>query len=102
MSDTWRSISGDPSTEHPRFCSFENTSAPFSLNEYDALFKKPKYFPWDFNEYKDFKVRVSLFSDVLPWISITDNRIDLDRQFQERFLCIPHLLCRGWLRRPEF
>ena len=35
---------------------FENNSAPFDIEEYDAVFKKQKYFPWNFNEYKDFSV----------------------------------------------
>ena len=34
---------------------FESISALFSLDEYDALFKKPKYFPLDFDEYKEFE-----------------------------------------------
>ncbi|KAF9454524.1 glycosyltransferase family 5 protein [Macrolepiota fuliginosa MF-IS2] len=34
-----------------------NTSTPFSLNEYDALWKKPNYLPWNFTEYRDFTIR---------------------------------------------
>ncbi|EJD02308.1 modular protein with glycoside hydrolase family 13 and glycosyltransferase family 5 domains [Fomitiporia mediterranea MF3/22] len=31
-----------------------NESTPFSLDEYDAVWKKPSYTPWDFETYKDF------------------------------------------------
>ena len=36
--------------------SFENSSAPFNIEEHDAVYKMPKYYPWNFNEYQDFKV----------------------------------------------
>ncbi len=35
-----------------------NTSTPFDLGEYDAVWKDPLYAPWGFNEYKDFSVRL--------------------------------------------
>jgi alpha-1,3-glucan synthase len=34
---------------------FLNSSATFSLNEHDAVWKHPKYAPWGFDEYKDFQ-----------------------------------------------
>jgi alpha-1,3-glucan synthase len=34
-----------------------NTSTPFDLNEHDAVWKHPRYIPWGFDEYKDFKAR---------------------------------------------
>ncbi|KAF8163338.1 modular protein with glycoside hydrolase family 13 and glycosyltransferase family 5 domains [Crassisporium funariophilum] len=33
-----------------------NTSTPFSLNEYNAVWKDPSYIPWNFSEYRDFKI----------------------------------------------
>ena len=33
-----------------------NTSTPFSLDEYDYVWKHPQYMPWGFDEYKDFTV----------------------------------------------
>lgn len=33
-----------------------NMSAPFSLDEYQALWKLPNFMPWNFTEYKDFQV----------------------------------------------
>ena len=36
---------------------FLNTSATFSLNEHDAVWKHPKYAPWGFDEYQDFQAR---------------------------------------------
>lgn len=33
-----------------------NSSAAFQLNEYKAVYKYPKYAPWGFNEYADFKI----------------------------------------------
>ncbi|EJF65933.1 glycoside hydrolase family 13 and glycosyltransferase family 5 protein [Dichomitus squalens] len=38
------------------FKGFLNESTPFSLNEYDAVWKDPLYTPWGFQEYKDFAV----------------------------------------------
>ncbi|KAN0123743.1 glycosyltransferase [Russula decolorans] len=38
------------------FDGFLNTSTPFDLNEHDAVWKLPTYYPWDFNEYKDFQI----------------------------------------------
>ncbi|KAI0703620.1 glycoside hydrolase family 13 and glycosyltransferase family 5 protein [Cytidiella melzeri] len=38
------------------FEGFLNTSAPFSLNEYNALWKKPRYTPWGFEQYADFNI----------------------------------------------
>ncbi|PVF98937.1 putative cell wall alpha-1,3-glucan synthase [Serendipita vermifera] len=32
-----------------------NTSTPFNLAEYDAVWKRPPYSPWDIQEYPDFK-----------------------------------------------
>jgi len=41
------------------FTSFRylNSSATFSLNEHDAVWKKPRYAPWGFDEYQDFQAR---------------------------------------------
>ncbi|KAL1701405.1 glycoside hydrolase family 13 and glycosyltransferase family 5 protein [Schizophyllum commune] len=36
------------------FKGFMNTSTPFSLDEYDYVWKHPQYMPWGFDEYKDF------------------------------------------------
>ncbi|KAH9484208.1 Cell wall alpha-1,3-glucan synthase mok13 [Psilocybe cubensis] len=33
-----------------------NTSTPFNLNEYKAVWKKPNYIPWNFSEYRDFQI----------------------------------------------
>lgn len=33
-----------------------NSSAPFSLKEYNAVWKSPNYAPWNITEYPDFKV----------------------------------------------
>ncbi|KAF4615437.1 hypothetical protein D9613_003090 [Agrocybe pediades] len=33
-----------------------NTSTPFSLNEYNAIWKRPNYVPWNFTEYRDFNI----------------------------------------------
>ncbi|PBK78186.1 modular protein with glycoside hydrolase family 13 and glycosyltransferase family 5 domains [Armillaria solidipes] len=33
-----------------------NSSTPFSLNEYDAVYKNPNYMPWNFTEYADFDI----------------------------------------------
>ncbi|KAF9052983.1 modular protein with glycoside hydrolase family 13 and glycosyltransferase family 5 domains [Panaeolus papilionaceus] len=33
-----------------------NTSTPFDLNEYNAVWKKPAYVPWNFSEYRDFTI----------------------------------------------
>ncbi|KAF9483766.1 modular protein with glycoside hydrolase family 13 and glycosyltransferase family 5 domains [Pholiota conissans] len=32
-----------------------NESTPFSLNEYNAVYKNPNYLPWNFTEYRDFQ-----------------------------------------------
>lgn len=39
-----------------------NTSTPFSLNEYNAVWKRPNYMPWNFTEYRDFTVSLSFKS----------------------------------------
>lgn len=36
--------------------SFQNTSAPFTIDEYNVAWKKPNYIPWDFSTYKDFNI----------------------------------------------
>jgi alpha-1,3-glucan synthase len=33
-----------------------NSSAEFDLNEYSAVWKKPRYAPWGFDQYKDFNI----------------------------------------------
>ncbi|THH19637.1 hypothetical protein EUX98_g8730 [Antrodiella citrinella] len=33
-----------------------NTSIPFDLNEHNAVWKDPTYFPWGFQEYKHFDI----------------------------------------------
>ncbi|OBZ75598.1 Cell wall alpha-1,3-glucan synthase mok13 [Grifola frondosa] len=38
------------------FQGFLNESTPFSLNEYDGVWKDPEMAPWGFNEYKDFQL----------------------------------------------
>ncbi|KIL69786.1 glycosyltransferase family 5 protein [Amanita muscaria Koide BX008] len=49
------------------FQGFLNTSAPFDLNEYDAVWKHPNYMPWNFTEYRDFQVNnVRNLSCTLP------------------------------------
>lgn len=35
---------------------FQNSSAPFSLDEYDAGWKDPKYAPWGIEQYPDFDI----------------------------------------------
>ncbi|KAE9411209.1 modular protein with glycoside hydrolase family 13 and glycosyltransferase family 5 domains [Gymnopus androsaceus JB14] len=46
---------------------FLNTTAPFTLSEYDAEWLKPGYIPWNFTEYKDFQIsNVRNTSCVLP------------------------------------
>ena len=41
---------------YPCVARFLNSSAPFSLNEYDTVWKLPPYAPWGFDEYPDFKI----------------------------------------------
>jgi alpha-1,3-glucan synthase len=38
------------------FAGHLNTSTPFSINEYDTVWKKPQYTPWGIEEYRDFKI----------------------------------------------
>ncbi|KAI0341602.1 glycoside hydrolase family 13 and glycosyltransferase family 5 domain-containing protein [Trametopsis cervina] len=38
------------------FDGFLNTSAPFQLQEHNALWKHPRYTPWGFDEYTDFQI----------------------------------------------
>ncbi|KAI0950602.1 hypothetical protein AcV7_009015 [Taiwanofungus camphoratus] len=38
------------------FQGYVNASAPFSLSEYEGVWKKPLYVPWGFEEYADFAV----------------------------------------------
>ncbi|KAF9541123.1 glycoside hydrolase [Agrocybe pediades] len=33
-----------------------NTSTPFSIDEYNAIWKRPNYAPWNFTEYRDFNI----------------------------------------------
>ncbi|KAG8699976.1 Cell wall alpha-1,3-glucan synthase ags1, partial [Ceratobasidium sp. 394] len=33
-----------------------NTSTPFSIDEYETVWKKPRYSPWNLEEYPDFKI----------------------------------------------
>lgn len=40
-----------------RVRSFENSSAPFNIEEYDVVWKDPKYYPWNFQRYLDWTVR---------------------------------------------
>jgi len=47
-----------------------NTSTPFSLNEYTALWKEPRYMPWNFTEYRDFNVRLTLRDP--EWLSVNN------------------------------
>jgi len=37
--------------------SYLNVSTPFDLNEHTAVWKNPRYMPWNFTEYADFQVR---------------------------------------------
>lgn len=39
------------------FEGFLNASTPFSINEYNAVWKKPRYSPWGIEEYIDFKIK---------------------------------------------
>ncbi|KAJ3985674.1 modular protein with glycoside hydrolase family 13 and glycosyltransferase family 5 domains [Lentinula detonsa] len=49
------------------FTGFLNTSAPFSVNEYDSEYTYPDYIPWNFSEYRDFSLEnVKNTSCVLP------------------------------------
>ncbi|KAL0581705.1 hypothetical protein V5O48_000287 [Marasmius crinis-equi] len=38
------------------FDGYLNTSTPFDLNEHRALWKHPRYMPWNFTEYRDFAI----------------------------------------------
>ncbi|KAF8197459.1 modular protein with glycoside hydrolase family 13 and glycosyltransferase family 5 domains [Pholiota molesta] len=38
------------------FDGFLNESTPFSLNEYNIVYKNPNYLPWNFTEYRDFEI----------------------------------------------
>ncbi|KAG9102015.1 Cell wall alpha-1,3-glucan synthase ags1 [Ceratobasidium sp. 370] len=38
------------------FAGHLNTSTPFSIDEYDTVWKKPRYAPWNLEEYPDFKI----------------------------------------------
>ena len=55
--------SGSISDTFPFICSFVNASAPFTLNEYNVVWKKENYSPWNFTEYADFQVcsAISIF-----------------------------------------
>jgi len=51
--------------------SFENSSAQFNINEYDAVDKQPEYFPWNFNKYQDWSVCIGFLSfDALGSLTI--------------------------------
>jgi len=41
-----------------RVRSFPNASAPFNIEEHNVLYKSQKYLPWNFNEYRDWTVRI--------------------------------------------
>lgn len=47
-----------------------NTSTPFSLAEYDAIWKQPSYAPWGLTEYPDFKVGQFLSHNSLSLIPV--------------------------------
>lgn len=55
---------------------YENTSAPFDLDEYDVVWKKPKYAPWGFDEYKDFVV--SAFQSYYTLSGLTELQVGND------------------------
>jgi alpha-1,3-glucan synthase len=38
------------------FKGFLNSSAPFSVDEYEVEYTYPNYIPWNFSEYRDFSV----------------------------------------------
>ncbi|KAJ7285792.1 modular protein with glycoside hydrolase family 13 and glycosyltransferase family 5 domains [Mycena rebaudengoi] len=38
------------------FEGYLNVSTPFDLNEHNAVWKNPKYMPWNFTEYRDFEL----------------------------------------------
>ncbi|KAG8728436.1 Cell wall alpha-1,3-glucan synthase ags1, partial [Ceratobasidium sp. 428] len=38
------------------FAGHLNTSTPFSIDEYETVWKKPRYSPWNIEEYPDFKI----------------------------------------------
>lgn len=61
---------------HPAPHSFANTSAPFSINEYDAVWKHPKYAPWGIDEYQDFRI-VNQVNDTckLPTLWLEDGSV---------------------------
>ena len=88
----WNASYCDSFRSTHRARSFENSSAPFNINEYDAVYKQPEYFPWNFNKYQDWSVCIGLL--IIQRVRVTDDQINLDRQFQERIMRVPHILFR--------
>lgn len=66
--------------------SFVNTSTPFSLNEYNTLWKNPNYIPWNFSEYRDFQVS-TIITTFKPY-----TQAHLARQHTQFVLPDAHLL----------
>ncbi|EKM55582.1 glycosyltransferase family 5 protein [Phanerochaete carnosa HHB-10118-sp] len=59
------------------FDGFLNTSAPFDLHEYNGVWKKPNYAPWDFEEYKDFEINNTWNSSCqLPTLWLDDGTLE--------------------------
>ena len=92
VGDPHNSLSCDTPAQHMVFTVSRIHPPSSGSKEHYAVYKKPTYFPWNFNEYRDFKVRVPSFFDVLPSIRVTDDRIDSDRQVQER-ICVLPMFC---------
>lgn len=66
----WNPSSYDSFRSTHCICSFENTSAPFNIEEYDVEYKSQNYLPWNFDQYRDFNVRRgSSPPDALPDIT---------------------------------
>ncbi|KAL4253159.1 glycosyltransferase group 1 family protein [Abortiporus biennis] len=58
------------------FDGYLNTSTPFDLNEHDAVWKKPRYSPWGFDEYQDFEINNDFNSScVLPQFWSNDGSV---------------------------
>lgn len=78
----------------------ENTLANIQDRRLRRRSQETKYFPWDFDEYRDFKVRGNPLLSVRVFGLLTIEFI-LDRQLQERALCVPHVLYRAGYRCSE-
>ncbi|KAF9069108.1 modular protein with glycoside hydrolase family 13 and glycosyltransferase family 5 domains [Rhodocollybia butyracea] len=58
------------------FSGFLNTSAPFTVDEYNVEYTNPDYLPWNFSEYRDFSViNTKNTSCVLPTFYNDDSSV---------------------------